>query len=411
MPPAAVSRPLNDSAPSVVNSQVAGDTHATYGTDANELFQIYDGTSRSVDNSPLGDSMSPVHGVLGHKSESSLPSTSNRTDYELGNGYDDLLETVKLLFCGGFAGAVSKTATAPLARLTILYQVQGISSVYSPYSNMSLVNGKHISHQDVNSFANRNGVFQGLRFIVKTEGIKSLWKGNGVTIVHRIPYSAANFWAYEKINEMWKEYIPARGPLSSADVTRRLVAGGTAGLLACTIAYPLDLIRTRLAAQSKHMYYSGVIDAFTKITREEGPIGLYRGLGATLMQVAPSLAINYAAYETARSVWLTHTNESVPTVGMSLTCGSVAGLVSSTMTFPLDLVRRRIQLQGNSRSSKVYGSYAGAFKDIIMNEGWKGLYSGILPEYYKVIPGVAIAFCAYEIMKMSLKVETNATER
>lgn len=181
--------------------------------------------------------------------------------------------------------------------------------------------------------------------------------------------------------------------------------------MACTLAYPLDLIRTRLAAQTKHKYYRGISHAFSSIVKEEGPTGLYRGLSATLLQVAPSLAINYTAYETTRSAWLAHRNESVPSVGMSLACGSIAGLISSTATFPLDLVRRRLQLQGHSRSSKVYGSYVGAFTDIVKTEGWRGLYSGILPEYYKVIPGVAIAFCAYEIIKLSLCVQTNSTSR
>lgn len=59
----------------------------------------------------------------------------------------------------------------------------------------------------------------------------------------------------------------------------------------------------------------------------------------------------------------------------------------------------------------MYGSYLGAFSDIVKNEGWKGLYSGILPEYYKVIPGVSIAFCTYEIMKRSLHVQTNKESR
>ena len=323
-------------------------------------------------------------------------------------------ETTKLLFCGGFAGAVSKTATAPLARLTILYQVGGISSIY-PYQYTQQ--------------SKRPSVFRGLQHVVRTEGMRSLWKGNGVTIVHRIPYSAANFWTYEKMNELWKtQFAYGHGATEDDDgegddregtyeesdvqsVTRRLVAGGTAGMVACTIAYPLDLIRTRLAAQSEKLLYDGALDAVKKITREEGPAGLYRGLGATLLQVTPSLGINYAAYETARSKYMKHWNETQPTVSMSLTCGSVAGLVSSTATFPLDLVRRRLQLQGQARSCKVYGSYVGAFKDIIVTEGWRGLYSGILPEYYKVIPGVAIAFCAYEFMKMSLHVETNATDR
>ena len=46
-----------------------------------------------------------------------------------------------------------------------------------------------------------------------------------------------------------------------------------------------------------------------------------------------------------------------------------------------------------------------------VQEGLRGLYIGILPEYYKVVPGVAIAFCTYELMKRSLGVTTNATGR
>ena len=69
-------------------------------------------------------------------------------------------------------------------------------------------------------------------------------------------------------------------------------------------AYPLDLVRTRLSAQTKSQYYTGIAHALRTITRDEGMLGLYRGLGATLLQVTPSLAINYTAYGTLRSHWL-----------------------------------------------------------------------------------------------------------
>lgn len=66
-------------------------------------------------------------------------------------------------------------------------------------------------------------------------------------------------------------------------------------------AYPLDLVRTRLSAQVKNDYYRGISATLRTIVRDEGVRGLYRGLGATLVQVAPSLAINYAAYESLRA--------------------------------------------------------------------------------------------------------------
>lgn len=310
----------------------------------------------------------------------------------------DHLEQGKLLLSGGVAGAFSKSCTAPLARLTILYQVNGLQPSAGGGGLPSL----------------RLGVAAALRHVVRTEGLRALWRGNGVTIIHRLPYSSANFWTYEQVNEWWKRHIPSQGPLALGDVTRRLVAGGVAGMSACTLAYPLDLVRTRLAAQTSQHYYHGIGHALSTIVRDEGVRGLYRGLGATLLQVAPSLAINYAAYETLRSSWLAKTELSSPTVPMSLACGSLAGLVSSTATFPLDLVRRRLQLRGQGGvggAGQQPATFRGMFRSVVQREGIKGLYSGILPEYYKVVPGVAIAFCTYEFMKKVLEVQTNATER
>jgi len=72
-------------------------------------------------------------------------------------------------------------------------------------------------------------------------------------------------------------------------------------------------------------------------------------------------------------------------------------------TFPLDLVRRRKQLEGAGGRARVYttGLY-GVFRHIIQTEGLRGLYRGILPEYYKVVPGVGICFMTYETLKMLL---------
>jgi len=317
--------------------------------------------------------------------------------------HDELVDSCKLLLSGGIAGALSKSCTAPLARLTILYQVDGLGHVATNTSQ-----------------ANKLGISEILKRIVRQEGLSALWKGNGVTIVHRLPYSAANFWTYEKVNELWKQHLPAQGPLAIGDVARRLVAGGIAGLSACTLAYPLDLVRTRLAAQTTHHYYHGISHTLSTIVKQDGLRGLYRGLAATLTQVAPSLAINYAAYETLRNQMLTirnkssssNSNRNTPSVAMSLACGSVAGLISSTATFPLDLVRRRMQLGGGGGGAhQQQHGYIQMFRNVIQTGGVRGLYAGILPEYYKVVPGVAIAFCTYELMKASLDVQTNATSR
>lgn len=78
-------------------------------------------------------------------------------------------------------------------------------------------------------------------------------------------------------------------------------------------------------------------------------------------------------------------------------------LLQHAATFPLDLVRRRMQLEGAGGRARVYNtSLFGTFKHILQNEGLRGLYRGILPEYYKVVPSVGIVFMTYETLKVFL---------
>ncbi|XP_031267820.1 mitochondrial substrate carrier family protein B-like [Pistacia vera] len=118
--------------------------------------------------------------------------------------------------------------------------------------------------------------------------------------------------------------------------------------------------------------------------------------------VGPSIAISFTVYESLRSFWQSRSpNDS--TVMVSLACGSLSGIASSTATFPLDLVRRRMQLEGAGGRARVYNTgLFGTFGHIIRSEGLRGLYRGILPEYYKVVPSVGIVFMTYETLKMLL---------
>jgi solute carrier family 25 phosphate transporter 23/24/25/41 len=344
----------------------------------------------------------------------------------LGSFAPEIPTTTKLLLCGGVAGAFSKSCTAPLARITILRQLQSTGQVpgWVPGANQ--------------------GILRSLSKIAREEGVRALWKGNGVTVLHRLPYSSINFYAYENIMD-WLEGDGTEdgarkdgerdgdGPMDSGepkerrsknppggvgfgrDVARRLVAGGSAGMLACALTYPLDLVRTRLAAQTSTKHYDGLMHALFLIGREEGARGLYRGIVPTLAGVGPNLAINFAAYETFRGMANEHQAKmslndpaavELPPWCISLVCGSSAAVVSATATYPLDLVRRRLQMV---RTDGVGGARAGmafTFARVWAKEGFVGFYRGILPEYAKVVPGVSITYAAYEFLKRSIGVDT-----
>lgn len=109
--------------------------------------------------------------------------------------------STKLLLAGALAGAISKSATAPLARITILNQVQGAHAT-------GRVGGSSMA--SVRSMS----VGETIRTIVRREGLGALWKGNGVTLVHRLPYSASNFYIYEMCRKQLKE---RRNPSAGED--------------------------------------------------------------------------------------------------------------------------------------------------------------------------------------------------
>lgn len=257
-------------------------------------------------------------------------------------------------------------------------------------------------HTDVAALS-KPSIWQEASRIANEEGFRAFWKGNMVTIAHRLPYSSVNFYAYERYKSMLQSILGENSKGSaSAGLCVHFIGGGMAGITSASATYPLDLVRTRLAAQRNTVYYRGIWHAFNTICREEGFLGLYRGLGATLLGVGPSIAISFSVYESLRSFWH-YQRPNDATVMVSLACGSLSGIASSTATFPLDLVRRRMQLEGAGGRARIYNcGLFGMFGHIMRTEGFRGLYRGILPEYYKVVPSVGIVFMTYETLKMLL---------
>lgn len=243
-----------------------------------------------------------------------------------------------MLAAGGLAGAISKTATAPLARITILNQVHfggspcpmprcppNCSPSLPPSSPAPLHVCGLTGRPQVQGMPGAAagpalqtvrglGIFSVARGIVQSEGWLALWKvgrpaalpafsdegqtgsfsqGNGVTLVHRLPYSATNFYVYETVLEamaQWRREAgsdPGGGDLLQ-DMGRRLTAGAIAGCTAVAMAYPLDLVRTRLAAQTRHQYYQGITHALATIATDEvrQPAGRRRFLHREPLQSA-----------------------------------------------------------------------------------------------------------------------------
>ena len=120
-----------------------------------------------------------------------------------------------------------------------------------------------------------------------------------------------------------------------------------------------------------------------KVMAEEGGIrALYRGLPATAFGVAPYVGINFAAYEALRGVITPPGKQSAV---RKLSCGALAGSISQTLTYPMDVLRRKMQVTGMSSSlgGVRHTGAVDALRYILKTDGVKGLYKGLWPNLCK----------------------------
>ncbi|KAJ2614127.1 hypothetical protein H4S08_001862 [Coemansia sp. RSA 1365] len=318
----------------------------------------------------------------------SVPKWSSR--YWFGNSD---VTWLKHLIAGGVSGAVSRTVVSPLERMKILFQVQskGAGSSY-------------------------NGIIGTLAKIWREEGVSGYMRGNGTNVVRIVPYSAVQFATYEHL----KQQLMEEGK-SELDTKRRLIAGGGAGMASVAATYPLDIVRTRISVQSAHVLANisslpkdvrgrpiipklpGIAETFVHIFKTEGGFrATYRGFGATLAGVAPYIALNFQCYEVLRK-FFTPPGETAPSGARKLVCGALAGCCAQTITYPFDVLRRRMQVTTMSGINYKYSSTFDAVKQMVRSEGILGLYRGLVPNYLKVAPAIGVSFWSYELAKDMLK--------
>ncbi|GAA5947067.1 hypothetical protein JCM3765_002137 [Sporobolomyces pararoseus] len=304
------------------------------------------------------------------------------------------LPPASAFFAGAVAGAASRTVVSPLERLKIILQVQGSSAQYK-------------------------GVIHGLTKMWKEEGLRGYMAGNGINVIRIAPYSAVQFSTYE----FFKSALISNSSDHTIDTPRRLLAGGFAGIAAVCTTYPLDLVRSRLSVESASLGMkegrtdgksTGIWKMTLKVYREEGGFrALYRGLVPTSLGVCPYVSINFASYELLKQYYAKYARDE-PHTPVKLACGAIAGGFSQTITYPMDLLRRRMQMVG--LKSEVLGyEYTGswnALSTIVRREGIRGLYRGIVPNLIKCAPAQGVSFSMFELTRDLIDsfTETGETE-
>ncbi|KAM3542207.1 hypothetical protein ARSEF1564_004874 [Beauveria bassiana] len=321
---------------------------------------------------------------------------------------------------GGVAGCAAKTLVAPLDRVKILFQAS--NPQFAKYTGSSF------------------GVLSAMKDIYGHEGSRGLFRGHSATLLRIFPYAGIKFLAYEQIRAV---IIPDK---NHETPLRRLLSGSLAGVTSVFFTYPLEVIRVRLAFETKAQGRSPLISICRQIYNEQpvdktatarlpnapGPVGetpkvveavtprkglvnFYRGFTPTILGMLPYAGMSFLTHDTASDAlrhplvaqYTTLPKKANHPPGKpaalrswaELAAGGAAGLISQTASYPLEVIRRRMQVGGavgDGRRLRI-GETAGM---IWKERGFRGFFVGLTIGYVKVIPLAAVSFYTYERMKL-----------
>jgi solute carrier family 25 (mitochondrial carrier protein), member 16 len=275
-----------------------------------------------------------------------------------------------------------------------------------------------------------------MREIYSTGGVRGLFQGHSATLLRIFPYAGIKFLAYEQIRA---KVIPSK---DQETPIRRFASGSLAGMFSVFFTYPLEVIRVRLAFETRagerstfrsicriiyhenaapiqHHPHTAVGSAAAHVVETVAPrnglANFFRGFTPTLMGMIPYAGASFLAHDTMSDLMrhpsiaeystLPNTSrEESATVAhkpaqlrywAELSTGGFAGFISQTVSYPLEVIRRRMQVGGVIGDGHRL-SVAEVARRIFREKGWRGFFVGLTIGYAKVIPMVATSFYVYE---------------
>jgi len=301
------------------------------------------------------------------------------------------------------------------------------------------------------------GVAAELSRTYAAEGVRGLFRGNGAQILRVCPYSGTQLLSFDVYCAL---LLGARGgggsggdgsgggggahggahgggargsAASHLGAAERVLAGAAAGATSVAATYPLDLLRARLAVSREAGGAgagAGAPRGLAALAREMvaagGVASLYRGLAPTLLGILPYAGISFATFEALKSRARAAAGGAEPSALERVAFGGAAGFAGQASTYPLDIVRRRMQTEGYTpyhahlaARAPVRADGAGALlRRALLAVRWKeggavdtlarvydaegvrrGLFKGLSLNVIKGPVAVGVSFTTYDLLK------------
>ncbi|XP_015927484.1 mitochondrial thiamine pyrophosphate carrier [Parasteatoda tepidariorum] len=285
---------------------------------------------------------------------------------------------------GAVSGFVTRTLFQPLDVIKIRFQLQ-------------------IEPIDGSRKSKYHGMAHAFKCILKEEGIQALWKGIVPAQFLSTTYGALQFVTFEILTQQAESNLPEKLQ-HDAKTLINFSCGALAGCVATTGSLPFDVLRTRLVAQGEPKTYRNIFHAAKTMYCTEGFFSFYKGLAPTLVQITPNAGAQFAFYKLFQSLWnyMFKTDAKPPSMFQSSFCGAASGTLAKMFIYPLDLIKKRIQVQGFEAARIQFGAvrrYTGLIHCatcILKEEGVLGLYKGLWPSVLKAACTTGSHFLYYE---------------
>lgn len=280
------------------------------------------------------------------------------------------------IYTSGFSVSIANIVTLPMDVLKVRLQLQHIQLETA---------GSHASGSMTAQVTRHPGLVMTGVNLVRTEGLTALYKGIYPAVARGLFYGGVRLGCYG----------PAKNLLGATkennSIVRNVAAGSLSGALAAWASNPIDLLKTRL--QSKDNPHKTSTAVVRHIIKEDGVRGLWRGTVPSTARAAVLTAAQCATYNEAKMAWMRMTN-SGDTLSTHVGASMISGLVTTTLTAPVDVVKTNMFVGGNKYAGPLHCA-----TEIIKREGARGLLKGWTANYIRLGPQTTVIFVVMEKMR------------
>ncbi|XP_022775012.1 mitochondrial uncoupling protein 5-like [Durio zibethinus] len=313
---------------------------------------------------------------------------------------------------GGIASIVAGCSTHPLDLIKVRMQLQGETHVPNPpvqtlrpalsFHPTATSPAVHMPPPPPTMAARVGPVATGIR-IFQTEGVTALFSGVSATVLRQTLYSTTRMGLYDILKQKWTHKETKTMPLS-----RKIAAGLIAGGIGAAVGNPADVAMVRMQADgrlplSQRRNYTSVVDAITRMSKQEGVTSLWRGSSLTVNRAMLVTASQLASYDQIKEMILTN-GLMKDGLGTHVTASFSAGFVAAVASNPVDVIKTRVMNMKVEPGQKP--PYAGALDCAIKTvkaEGPMALYKGFIPTISRQGPFTVVLFVTLEQVRKLLK--------